>query len=264
MVERIVPGTQEWSDMHADHLARYLFAVDFVKQRSVLDAGTGVGYGAAVLKAYQAAAVHAVDLDPQAIATAEKLFGHLGVSYLVDDCEDLGRVHGPFDVVCSFENLEHLQEPSRFLARAADLLAPDGVLLCSTPDRAHTRPFINGKPANPYHVHEWYEDEFMSLLSHHFGDVTLMTQVQHNASRERQCALRSLVNYLEQVQRGTLFGLKQLVKRAVGRRVYRPDLEALARPTVADFPIMPSSIAKLVGKPWCHVAVCRMPRRGSL
>src|SRR5690242_18745766 len=106
--ERAVPGTVEWAELGAPHLARYLFAVDYARGRRVLDAGTGSGYGAALLKMHGADSVRAIDIDAETIRQAEERFALEGVTFAVDDCETLAQTAGPFDLICNFENIEHL------------------------------------------------------------------------------------------------------------------------------------------------------------
>src|SRR6185312_1449352 len=162
--ERATPNTPEWPAPSPHHLARYLFAAQFAKDKRILDAGTGAGYGAALLKNANAREVFAVDIDAPTIAAAQKAFPLPGLIFLTDDCHTLRKISPPFDLITNFENIEHLEHPEKFLARAADLLAPGGTLLISTPDRNNTPPFINGRPANPYHHHEWTPEEFRALL----------------------------------------------------------------------------------------------------
>src|ERR1700693_6290517 len=121
-VERAIPGGPEGVELSAPHLARYLFAADYARGCRVLDAGTGSGYGAAILKQQGGArSVQAVDRDAKTINRSRLAYAIEGLEFLVDDCEKLGQLVGPFYVICSFENLEHLEYPERFLARAARL-----------------------------------------------------------------------------------------------------------------------------------------------
>ena len=47
-MERLpLPGTQEWAMHFADHVARYSFAAPYTLGKTIVDAGTGIGYGAA-------------------------------------------------------------------------------------------------------------------------------------------------------------------------------------------------------------------------
>jgi len=124
----------------ADHVARYVFAGSYVQGKRVLDAGTGPGYGAAILKYAGAAEVVAVDIDSESIEYAKCRFGGEGVDYMTDDCEAFENARGPFDVICSFENIEHLPNPEKFMAESARMLKPDGMLIISTPERAKQPP----------------------------------------------------------------------------------------------------------------------------
>src|SRR3989304_4043351 len=139
-VERAVPGSPEWGELAAPHLARYLFAGEYAPGRRVLDAGPGSGYGARMLRTAGASSVVGIDVAPEAVRSAREHFAGDGIEFLVDDCWQPRHVSGPFDLICSFENIEHLDRPEDFLAAAAGLLAPDGVLLVSTPDRAASPP----------------------------------------------------------------------------------------------------------------------------
>ena len=70
-VERAEPGTPQWAELAAPHLARYLFAAERVAGRRVLDLGSGAGYGAAVLRSAGAATVLGVDADAAAVGRAQ-------------------------------------------------------------------------------------------------------------------------------------------------------------------------------------------------
>ena len=253
-VERAVPGGRGWGDLAAHHLARYLFAADHARGKRVLDAGTGSGYGASMLMAGGAAAVVGIDIDPIAVGHARERFAALGIEFAVDDCEAPLGLDGSFDLICSFENLEHLQQPEQFLAVASRLLAPDGLLLVSTPDRAATAPFIDGRPRNPYHVHEWYREEFRSLLERHFDDVDLRTQV-------RSTALEGRLEAVEALRQGLMWSNPLLVwlwrklpvLSRTGRKRSWKRLEGFACPSPTDYPIVPVAMAPIFGTPCFHM-----------
>lgn len=257
--ERAVPGEAEWLEFSAPHLARYLFAADFVRGRRVLDAGTGCGYGARMLREGGADQVVGIDCDKATIGLAQARFGGEQVRFVQDDCQTMRQVSGPFDVICSFENIEHLQRPEQFLATAGARMAPEGVLLVSTPDRASTPPYVHGRPRNPYHTVEWYTDEFAALLQEHFHDVDLRTQVQATAVTGRQEAVAALRQGLTWCN-----PLAALLWRKFpfARRSVRPwkKLAWLAAPSVGDYPIVPRALAPLFGRSAFLVAVCRRPR----
>jgi SAM-dependent methyltransferase len=258
MEERIVLGEPSWTNHSAHHVARYLVAAEYVVGRRVLDAGCGIGYGTALLKAAGAAEVAGVDIDSESLALAEKQFGGDAITFLQDDCQELGKLSGPFDVICSFENIEHLPHPERFLRRAGQLLADGGVLLISTPDRLIMRPFVDGRPRNQYHFHEWYRDEFRQLLTAAFRRVDMRAQVESVAYGSRQQAVEAL-------RQGLLWSNPLLMflwrKWPLMHKADRPwkRLAGLAAPTIADYPVVPLAVAPIHGSPWCHFAICRQP-----
>lgn len=268
-VERLPePGDETWRRYAADHLARYQFAAERARDKVVLDAGTGIGYGAAILKEAGANRVDAVDIDEAVVGEARARFGRTGVQYLVSDSETLNGTSPPYDLVCSFENIEHLQKPDAFLRAAARVLAPNGVLLCSTPDRA-IRDYVDGRPTNPYHVREWYRDEFRELLQGYFGRVEMMVQVKGHWYLSRQEAAASLQLAIDEYD-STIRGLARRAVNRLGRIVLkRPPrippwkygaMQWLVTPSPADFPIVPESLLPLYGSPFCHLAVCGEPR----
>jgi len=258
-MERLVCGSEAW-DYSADHLARYLFAAEYAKGKRVLDAGTGPGYGAFILKQNGARHVQAVDCDDETLSAARKTFGCSEIEFLRDDCHELKKVTGPFDLICSFENIEHLKSPMLFLRAAARLLSPGGILLCSTPDRAGTPSFVDGHPANPFHFHEWYRDEFQTMLVQCFGEIEMRAQLRSNALVLRTEAVAALQDHLaylwgNPVRRGARWLLGIF---GCGRSW--PSITGLRAPSIGDYPIVDAPIAPLVGKPWCHFAICRRPQ----
>jgi hypothetical protein len=76
--------------------------------------------------------------------------------------------------VVSFETLEHLQAHEELVAGFARVLAANGVLLISSPDK-HTYSDVSGF-RNEFHVRELYRDELLRLLSPHFPHVRLYGQ----------------------------------------------------------------------------------------
>jgi SAM-dependent methyltransferase len=270
ITERLGPGSETWVPHSAFHIARYQFAATRVAGRRVLDAGTGLGYGAAILKSAGAACVQAIDIDPRAIEKARATFALEGLEYLVDDCEKLANVRGPFDVICNFENIEHLHDPGAFLGAAARLLSSDGVLFCSTPERA-TSTWIEDRPENPYHTTEWYRHEFRALLSQFFDVVEMYVQVEGLWASKRREARENLNAHLSYLWGSPTVRLGRLFDRLTGRQRPWPSIEYLAAASPADYPIVPEALEKVMGGASSaanaapamvyNVAICRDPRR---
>lgn len=261
-VQRARPGADEWAQLAAPHLARYLMAAEFAAGRRVLDAGSGAGYGAAVLQAAGAAVVQGIDMDADAVAGARERFGGANLSFVVDDCERLDHVDGGWDLICCFEAIEHLRRPEAFLDRAARLLAPGGLLLVSTPDRAASPAFVAGRPRNRFHEHEWFTDEFVAMLHRHFHEVDLRVQVETAAQQARTAAVAAVRAGLTACNPVAAFlWRKWPFRRKVDRGWAR--LQGLAAPGLGDFPIVPAALALVHGTPRFNVGICRHPLSGA-
>jgi SAM-dependent methyltransferase len=171
--ERLVPATETRAHVVRQHLARYEFAARMVGGRSVLDVACGSGYGSALLKGSGAARVVGLDVSEEAVAYARRRFEMPGVEFVKGSAERI-HLNGPFDVIVSFETIEHLHHPEAFLEETVRLLAGDGALIVSTPVRLHGA--LDTKPANPHHVREWAVDEFWALLSRYYQHVEIQGQ----------------------------------------------------------------------------------------
>jgi SAM-dependent methyltransferase len=86
---------------------------------------------------------------------------------------DLG---GLFDVVVSLENIEHLNDPIRFVAGAKQVLTGEGTLVVSTPNGQITERDEQGNIKNPFHVREFAEDELRQLVGQVFGSIDMFGQ----------------------------------------------------------------------------------------
>ncbi|MGH2898589.1 MAG: class I SAM-dependent methyltransferase, partial [Solirubrobacteraceae bacterium] len=129
--ERLIPEAFAGSLVLAEHLARYRFAARLARGRAVLDAACGEGYGSAMLAAAGAASVVGIDIDAETVAHARATHG-------IDAREgDVGRLpceDASFDLVVSFETIEHVAEPERALDEFRRVLSPGGILVVSTPN----------------------------------------------------------------------------------------------------------------------------------
>jgi SAM-dependent methyltransferase len=158
-----------------EHQHRYAFAQALARGKRVLDAACGEGYGSALL-ADVAASTLGVDIDAAAVEHAQRRYGNkANLEYRQGDATALDFLaNGSFDLVCCFETLEHVEAQEALLAGFARLLAPDGVLLVSSPDKAEYSDARGYR--NEFHVRELYRDELEALLSRHFRQSRLYAQ----------------------------------------------------------------------------------------
>jgi 2-polyprenyl-3-methyl-5-hydroxy-6-metoxy-1,4-benzoquinol methylase len=143
-----------------------------VQGKEVLDVACGTGYGAPILAAAGLKGYRGVDISAEAIAIAQSRYKvSPKISFMLGDaCGLEGIDDETIDVVVSFETIEHLADPRRFLAGLRRLLVPGGTLIVSTPNRAVRDPSgnLNSTPANPFHFREWNTSEFTQLLRDFF------------------------------------------------------------------------------------------------
>jgi SAM-dependent methyltransferase len=188
--ERVIPGQTD-PDLLNEHIARYRFAEGLTGGRTVLDAGCGVGYGAAIL-AHKAARVYAVDLAAEAVAHGAREYSE--VRFAQGSCTHLPFRDRSIDVVVAFEVIEHLEDWRGLLAESRRVLRPNGQLLVSTPNRLYYSE-TRTEP-NPYHVHEFDYAEFRRELEAVFPHTTIFLENHTNAiafTPERVQGLRTSV-----------------------------------------------------------------------
>lgn len=169
-LEFIVPG--HTSDLvWGEHLSRYQFVASIVEGRRVLDVACGSGYGSSFLKRSGASLVVGVDISETAVSYAKKDSTEPSLAFVRADAESLPFANRQFDVVVTFETIEHLASPDRFLRECARVLRMGGTIVCSTPFRLASRPSWVVKPRNRHHVREYTFSELETLLGESFEAI---------------------------------------------------------------------------------------------
>jgi SAM-dependent methyltransferase len=237
----------------ARHRAAYAYGIELARSEAkerILDLGCGTGYGTHEL-AEALPRTFAVDrIAPDAGAR------HPRARFIRADAARLPLRSDTFDLVVSFQVIEHLEDPAAYLESMTRLLRPEGAALITTPN------VLQSDGENPFHVHEYEAAELSDLLRGHFDRVEMLgvnaraeakayydarlrrirTIVRLDPLRLRTRLPRSLVEPL-------FAALAVIVRRGIQRSEGLPEVQ------LADFPILPV-------QPDCLdlLAVCRQPR----
>lgn len=181
--ERFIPDLIEKSIV-AEHFQRYHAVLDIVKGKKVLDAACGSGYGTALM-ASTAESVTGIDISTEAIGYAKKRYAELdNVQYIEASIAELPFEAHSFDVIVSFETIEHVNEElqNSFLQEIKRCLKADGILIMSSPDKRTYSELHDFN--NEFHVKEFYFEEFEEFLQHEFKFCKHYLQGEQNISGE--------------------------------------------------------------------------------
>ena len=172
--ERIIPGEIPENILRM-HLARYSFAQGYATNSLVLDVASGAGYGSKLLSG-NAKDVVGGDLSFDAVRYGQENWKTANLSYMALDGHRLPFREKTFDLVVSFETIEHLSEFADFISECKRVLKIKGLFVCSTCNR-NILTVKWRKPLNPFHVNEFSQIEFMNLLKKYFDKVELHGQL---------------------------------------------------------------------------------------
>lgn len=152
--------TERWEYSHVRKILR--------SSMKVLEVGSGRGY---FLKSIEGSVADALglELNQEAISTKATTFDvHAKV---IEEVAELQPAS--FDVVCSFQVIEHVPDPARFIESCLASLKPGGLLILSTPN--HDFPFLRAHgdafDLPPHHLNYFTVDVYLRIAKHYGLDV---------------------------------------------------------------------------------------------
>jgi 2-polyprenyl-3-methyl-5-hydroxy-6-metoxy-1,4-benzoquinol methylase len=239
-IERVTPNNvAEWRAMGLHHLQRYEFAARFTEGKAVLDVACGNGYGSFALKNLGAQSVKGVDLDPKAIEYAESHYSAPGVVFECMDCLEVPAIPCGYETVVTFETIEHLDKPDRFVRKLHELISPNGRLILSAPNTLRYQRADNPID-NPYHRNEPTYEDLKAWLAPSFIVDQEWEQSPVSMGFSRQSALVStstMVRWLLNLDRAvkSLVGSRSLDSAERGVSLQESHLQV----TTQMFPLLP-------------------------
>ena len=159
-LERWLPGFCS-PHTHKEHVARYDWVQGFVRDKTVLDIACGTGFGSYMLaNEGSAAKVTGWDTDERTIRYASIRNKRVNLVFEVKNAETFDA-DNEYDIIVSFETIEHLEKPADFLNNINRALAITGLCFISTPISSIAE---NTQPDNVYHKSEWGFKRFHELV----------------------------------------------------------------------------------------------------
>lgn len=172
LIEDAPPATPAEHCLRLMHLRAYDEAVGHAAGRDVLDVGCNTGYGT-LRFAPVARRVVGVDVSPRAIEAARLRAPDGRPEFVLTSGFALPFAEASFDLVTSFQVLEHVPDATAFLGELARVTRSDGMVILATPNAA-TRLFPGMTPWNRFHVREYTAAELEELLRGVFDSVTVL------------------------------------------------------------------------------------------
>jgi GT2 family glycosyltransferase/ubiquinone/menaquinone biosynthesis C-methylase UbiE len=169
--ERYIPAEQ--GKIRLEHQHRYAILKDIVKNKDVLDVACGEGYGSSFI-AETARSVVGVDISDDVIRHASMTYRKSNLEFVKSNAIELDFTDASFDIVVSFETIEHLIEQEQMLAELKRVMRDDGILVISSPNR----PIYSEESGehNAYHLKELDFKEFNKLLKIQFPVIQYFGQ----------------------------------------------------------------------------------------
>jgi SAM-dependent methyltransferase len=172
LIEDAPPATPAEHCLRLMHLRAYDEAVRHANGRDVLDVGCNTGYGTMRFVPV-ARRVVGVDVSPRAIEAARERASGDRPEFIVTSGFELPFPDAAFDLVTSFQVLEHVPDPAPFLAELSRVTRPGGSVILATPNAA-TRLYPGMTPWNRFHVREYRAGELATLLGDSFAGVEIL------------------------------------------------------------------------------------------
>ena len=167
--ERLIPGGSDLPTFY-EHIYRYAFACKLLRGLEILDIASGEGYGTHALSKV-AKSITGMDVDLETVRHAIEKYA---LDYRVGTAERIPIESAIFGAAVSFETIEHLSHPEKFLKELSRILKPGGRLVISTPNKDV---YHHGQEANPFHISELTLAEFREILTPHFEIKEIYGQI---------------------------------------------------------------------------------------
>ncbi|MGE5614820.1 MAG: glycosyltransferase, partial [Bacillota bacterium] len=173
--ERFIPGSDNDKETEIEHLQRYYSLKDIIRDKIVVDAACGEGYGSMFMAGY-ALKVIGIDISEETIKQAKEKYKKDNLDFICASISKMPVKDKTADIIVSFETIEHVdsQAQNDFMLEAQRALKEDGLLIISTPNKEIYSDLFDYR--NPFHVKEFGRSEFHQFLSNYFKYIKMFHQ----------------------------------------------------------------------------------------
>lgn len=244
-IERAILDEATYSEFLLN-TTRYAFSAQYVKSQTggvVLDMACGTGYGIPFFSKDNSYVAADISLD--ALKASKSLHNSSHTSFVQCDAEHLPFKEGSFDLIMSFETIEHLENPRMFLSELERSAKHGSRIIISTPNRKYKAVWVRN--INPYHVCEYNIRDFSSLVGEFFENLEVYVQVPPTSQRvvaNMSWTIRKLFMVFPYSIASVFLQLARKAKRIVSKSA--PECGGdLDLPLGHDYEIKPSTFQKV-------------------
>jgi ubiquinone/menaquinone biosynthesis C-methylase UbiE len=165
----------------AGDLMHYLFVESYAIGKKVLDVGCGLGYGSYHLALKGADKITAIDISNKSLFIAKRTYTHPNLEFLLMNATSMSFADKMFDLVVSFEVLEHLPSSmtDSYMNEITRVLNQDGKFIISTPNRDVYS--LGSKTSKTFdHINELSAQEFVQLMQRYFKKCDFFYQMKYD------------------------------------------------------------------------------------
>jgi 2-polyprenyl-3-methyl-5-hydroxy-6-metoxy-1,4-benzoquinol methylase len=158
---------------YQDFKKEYDYCSYFTENKNILEIGCGAGF---YFKHSKATSYKGIEFNQEAINACQEK----GLDVESLSISEMSKLHpNKFDVVCSFQVLEHVKAPMHFIQDALTCLKRHGLLFLSVPSEDSFVALARNNVLNmpPHHVTRWPNNTFHYIADH--LNIELI-KIQHN------------------------------------------------------------------------------------
>ena len=167
--EQAMPGFEKYkkNNYYQIMFGRYLLSIPYIRNKNVLDCGSGWGWGTYLISSYSSQ-ITGVDINKEAINFAKDTWQAHNLKFVEDSALELKTQKEDFDTILAFEFIEHLtvEKGNKFFSIISNLLASGGYLILSSWFPTSRLKASIEEINNKFHHHIYTQNEIKSILNH--------------------------------------------------------------------------------------------------